>query len=178
MLSPTEMMLMVGQAAMVIDSLEQQEAEMKYFRYGMAKRIKCPYCEHKGQSVLEESTPVHAWLLCFAVYILMGIYSFVVMPCILGLLRDQRHRCPKCRNEIKEDSVFSCLDDNLMAFNIGSFGVLITRRILLKLFVAIICAGLAYESYDFVIEGPSWYLDGREADATLTWEHFVRDCGL
>ncbi len=65
-----------------------------------------------------------------------------------------------------------------MAFNIGSFGVLITRRILLKLFVAIICAGLAYESYDFVIEGPSWYLDGREADATLHWEHFVRDCGL
>ena len=88
MLSPTEMMLMVGQAAMVIDSLEQQEAEMKYFRYGMAKRIKCPYCEHKGQSVLEESTPIHAWLLCFAVYILMGIYSFVVMPCIIGLLRD------------------------------------------------------------------------------------------
>ncbi len=61
---------------------------MQYFRYGMAKRIKCPYCEHKGQSVLEESTPIHAWLLCFAAYILMGIYSFIVMPCILGLLRD------------------------------------------------------------------------------------------
>ena len=65
-----------------------------------------------------------------------------------------------------------------MAFNIGSFGVLITRKILLKLFVGIVCAALLYETWDFVVEGPSWYLEGRDADSSLTWSSFVRDCGL
>jgi len=157
---------------MVIDSLEQEEAKMKYFQYGMSKRIKCPYCEHKGRSMLEESTPIYTWLLCLAVYLFLGLYSFVLMPCIIGLLRDQIHRCPKCHNEIKEDSIFSSLDDNLVSFNLGSFGVLITRRVLLKLFVGVICAGIASVSYEYVIEGPAWYLEGREADTSITWHDF------
>ena len=37
---------------------------------GAVKRIKCPYCEHTGQSVLEESTPILAYLLSFALYLL------------------------------------------------------------------------------------------------------------
>ena len=150
---------------------------MKYFKYGMSKRIKCPYCEHKGLSNLEESTPIHAWLLCFAVWIVLGLLSFLIMPIILGLLRDQRHRCPKCHNEIKEDSVFASLDDNLMSFNIGSFGVLITRRTLLKLLVGVICFVVASFAYEYWIEGPAWYLEGREVDASIKWSDFVRDCG-
>ena len=105
------------------------------------------------------------------------MYSLLIMPCILGLLRDQNHRCPKCHNEIKEDSIFSSLDDNLVSFNVGSFGVLITKRVLLKLFLGVICAGLASVAYEYVVEGPAWYLEGREADLSITWNDFVRDCG-
>ena len=170
-------MLMTYQAAMVLDELEHEEAKMKYFQYGMSKRIKCPYCEHKGRSLLEESTPITAWLLCFAVFLLLGMWSLLIMPCILGILRDQRHRCPKCHNEIKEDSIFSSLDDNLLGFNIGSFGILVTKRILLKLLIAVICIGLTSLTYEYVVEGPAWYLDGREADLSITWDNFVKDCG-
>ena len=73
---------------MVLDELEQEEEKMQYFRYGMSKRIKCPYCEHKGRSHLEESTPIHAYLLCFAVFLMLGMWSVLLMPCILGVLRD------------------------------------------------------------------------------------------
>lgn len=101
----------------------------------------------------------------------------LLMPCVLGLLRDQRHRCPKCHNEIKEDSIFSTLDENLLSFHVGSFGVLITKRVLLKLFLAVMCFGLVAAAYEYLVEGPAWYLEGREADLSITWNDFVKDCG-
>ena len=88
MMHPQELFMMVGQAAMVLDSLEQQEEEMRYYRMGMAKRIKCPYCEHKGESHLEESTPLYAFILCFILFLFLGFYSMVLLPCVLGVLRD------------------------------------------------------------------------------------------
>ena len=144
---------------------------------GAVKRIKCPYCEHTGQSVLEESTPILAYLLSFALYLLIGFYAILLMPCIAGILRDQRHRCPKCHNEIKEDSIFSGLDDNIISFNFGTFGVLITRRTLIKTVIFILCVGLATFAWDIVVEGPTWYLEGRDVDTSLTWNKFVNECG-
>ena len=47
-MSPEELMGMVCEASVVLDSLKMQEREIKYFQMGVAKRIKCPYCEHKG----------------------------------------------------------------------------------------------------------------------------------
>ena len=31
--------------------------------------------------------------------------------------------------------------------------------------------------YEAVLSGPSWYLEGREADLDLTWRDFLHDCG-
>ena len=52
-----------------------------------------------------------------------------------------------------------------------------TRRTIIKLLVGTICMGLATLVYDIVIEGPSWYLEGREPDRSILWDHFVKDCG-
>ena len=87
-MAPHELMGMMCEASMVIDSLKQQEREIRYFKMGVAKRIKCPYCEHNGQSVLEESTPILAYLVSFALYLLIGFYAVLLMPCIAGILRD------------------------------------------------------------------------------------------
>ena len=64
-----------------------------------------------------------------------------------------------------------------MSFNIGTFGVLVTRRILIQALAAISLVGLTWLAWDVVVEGPSWYLDGREANLNLTWADFVKDCG-
>jgi len=171
---------MMGEASLVLDSLECQEREIKYFQMemGQAKRIKCPYCEHRGKSNLEESTPVYVYLLCFVIYLVIGFFSVLIYPCIVGIFRDQRHRCPKCHNEIKEDSIFSSLDDKIMTFNVGTFGVLVTRRTLIKMLMFLVCVGLATLAWDVVVEGPTWYLEGRQADKNLIWVDFVKDCGL
>lgn len=82
------MMSMMGEAAMVLERLDSTEREMKYFKMGAAKRIKCCYCEHKGHSILEECTPYYAYILCFIAYLALGLYFIVIVPCILGIFRD------------------------------------------------------------------------------------------
>ena len=64
-----------------------------------------------------------------------------------------------------------------MTFNLGTFGVLITRRTLIKAVMLIVCIGLATLAWDMVVEGPTWYLEGRDADPTITWEKFLNECG-
>lgn len=39
------------------------------------------------------------------------------------------------------------------------------------------CVGLAAMAWEYVIEGPSWYLEGKEVDKSLTWDNFLKDCG-
>ena len=64
-----------------------------------------------------------------------------------------------------------------MSFNSGTFGILVTRRTLIQALAAICLVGCATLAWDMVIEGPSWYLDGREANLNVTWIDFVKDCG-
>lgn len=65
-----------------------------------------------------------------------------------------------------------------MSFNLGSsFGFIVTRRTLIKALIGIAVAGLAMLAWDVASEGPTWYLDGRDADPSLTWDLFVKDCG-
>lgn len=40
------------------------------------------------------------------------------------------------------------------------------------------CCGLAALAWEFIIEGPSWYLEGKEANKDLTWADFVKECGM
>ena len=64
-----------------------------------------------------------------------------------------------------------------MSFHLGTFGVLVTRRTLIQALFAICLVGCATLAWDVVIEGPSWYLDGRDANLDVTWADFVKDCG-
>ena len=44
MLTQEELLMMVGEASFMIDTLEQHEEELVRFKMGQTKSIKCPYC--------------------------------------------------------------------------------------------------------------------------------------
>ena len=44
MLTQEELLMMVGEASFMIDTLEQHEEELGRFKMGQTKSIKCPYC--------------------------------------------------------------------------------------------------------------------------------------
>ena len=58
---------------------------------------------------------------------------------MIGLLRKQLHRCPRCLNEIREESIFEALEENLIEIRVFKFGVLVKRRTLLKGLLFTIC---------------------------------------
>jgi uncharacterized protein YqgC (DUF456 family) len=57
-----------------------------------------------------------SYLVVIISIFVMGWYGLILMPFVLGLLRQHIHRCPKCLNAIKENSLFSSLEDNVRAF--------------------------------------------------------------
>ena len=87
MLSQEELLMMVGEASMVIDQLEQQEEELVRFKMGQTKSIKCPFCQHVGRSVMEESNPPIAYVLCVVLLLLFGYLGVILFPCLLGVFR-------------------------------------------------------------------------------------------
>ena len=141
------------------------------------KEIKCPFCAHVGRSVMEESNSLIVYVLCFVLVLCFGLLAVIIFPCLLGVFRLQTHRCPKCMNEIKEDSIWAQLDDNILSFKIGQFGFMVTRRVLVKTLMLLLASSGAFMVYQTIVDGPSWYLEGREADPDLTWRDFVHDCG-
>ena len=65
--------------------------------------------------------------------LLFGFLSLILMPLLVSLTKTALHRCAKCLNEVKDNSYFgfSSMDDKLLAIQIGSFGVILTRKLLL-----------------------------------------------
>ena len=138
-------------AAQVMGELERQEQQIVQFRLGGAKTIKCIYCEHKGQSLVEESTSVITYLIFFIIVLMTWqstfagttlyfvLMLFFVLPILGGIFRIQTHSCPKCLNEVKQNSIFEKLDmdDNICDIQVSNFGMIIKRRTLL--YFAVVC---------------------------------------
>ena len=82
--------------------------------------IKCKFCDHKGQSIVEESTSLLTYLF-LALYMLFTwqwsdgfMYWFIIavfiLPILAGLFRIKSHSCKNCLNEVKQESLFNNLD--------------------------------------------------------------------
>ena len=108
-----EQMQILQDAGEIMHELEEQENAIIRFRLGQSKTIKCKYCDHKGQSTVEESTSIITFML-FTMIILATrdyLFSFTwmyvsfqllfVLPFLAGILRIQTHCCPECLNEVK-----------------------------------------------------------------------------
>ena len=98
-----------------------------------SQKIKCPFCDAVSHSIVEYRPSLLGYLLTMLAMLIFGILSLVLMPILVSLSKTAIHRCGKCLNEVKDSSYFgfSSMDDKLMAFQIGSFGVILTRKLLL-----------------------------------------------
>lgn len=70
---------------------------------------------------------------------MFGFLSLIMMPFLISLTKTALHRCAKCLNEVKSNSLFgfNSLEDKVIAFNIGSFGMIFTRRYILYIVLSI-----------------------------------------
>jgi len=78
----------------------------------------CPFCSHKGHSIIEEKNPILAYLVVTIFIFLIGWFGLFLSPMFMGILRQHIHRCPECLNAIKENSIFSALEDNVRVMHL------------------------------------------------------------
>lgn len=188
---------LVQNAYTVMNELNKKERELIRFRLSQSKTIKCTYCDHKGQSMVEETTSILTYLFG-AIFIIMtwdytGSYTYFffftlfVLPILAGIFRIQTHSCSNCLNEVKQQSIFEHLDmeDNIVEVQIASFAMIIKRRTLIYTFLVIVVLFLVQIVFqiqlanrldihdplqDFVAD--TMHLNNRKPDPQLTWEVF------
>ncbi|CDW76028.1 UNKNOWN [Stylonychia lemnae] len=167
----------IEQAQMLMEQIQEAEEKIIRFHLGLAKQIKCQFCEHKGSSIIEERNTYTAYLLSIIVLILLGWFGILFVPFCLGLLRQQIHRCAKCLNAVKEKSLFSSLEDNILSLSIGKFGIIIKRRTLVKSFVFLLLSSFIFYIFKHYYIDPLNDYDHFQFDENITWSSYLTDCG-
>ena len=101
-------------------------------------------------SIVEYKPSLIGYLVTILAMLLFGILSLILLPFLVSLTKFALHRCAKCLNEVKSNSYFgfSSMEDKLVSWQIGKFGIILTRKTLLYL-VIVLTACLAI--YVFVL---------------------------
>jgi len=138
--------------------------------------VKCPFCDAVSLSIVEYKPSLLGYLLTILSMLIFGILSLVLMPFLISLTKTAIHRCAKCLNEVKDNSYFglSSLDDKLFSFNIGNFGVILTRRTILYL-VLVITTFLAIYVFILVEDGVNHEIT---YITKFTWVGYRSQCGF
>lgn len=179
LMTSEEILDMVDTAQTILEDLEEKQESLIMIKLEKAKEIKCPHCDHKGQSIVEEHTPIFVTLFVCILPMTLGFVSLILIPCIVPLFLQITHRCPRCLNEIKEDSLFAQLNDNIISFRMGNFGVLITKRTILQGLAFLILTILALFLLKYYLIGgiplTAWHLKSHTPNFGLHWSDFSHD---
>ena len=140
-----------------------------------SQKIKCPFCDSVSYSIVEYRASFLGYLIAILSILLFGFLSIILMPFLVSLTKQALHRCAKCLNEVKSNSYFgfSSLEDKIIAFNLGNFGVILTRRYLLYIVVTLTVGILIYL---FVLNENSHNHEIRPI-SKIQWDQYRKDCG-
>lgn len=94
---------------------------------------------------MEERQPWLTYVVILALYVLLGLLSLIVIPFVVGIFRQQTHRCQKCLNHFKtNDSLFESMNDTILEFSIYNFGVIVRRKTLVKSLAFVLASTCLY----------------------------------
>ena len=139
-----------------------------------SKKVKCPFCDTVSVSVIEYRPQLMGYLLILLSVMIFGIAGFMLIPFLANLTKLAVHRCSKCLNEVMTDSLFgySSMNDKIVQFQLGNFGVVLSRKTLLYLTaVCVACLTL----YGYVWVESTHNHDEVPIDAKLTWDGYLKD---
>jgi len=102
-------------------------------------KIKCPFCDAVSLSIVEYKPSLIGYLVVILAMLVFGILSLILLPFLVSLTKTALHRCAKCLNEVKSNSYFgfSSMEDKLVSWQIGKFGIILTRKTLLYMVIVL-----------------------------------------
>ena len=134
------------------DANRRSERQMEVIRYSYLEdpeegvlfeehsvELKCPFCNTNAYSIVEYKSNILGYLVSLILLFALGWLSFWILPLVLSLTKSAVHRCSKCLNEVKNNSLlgFNSMEDKVISFNIGSFGVILSRKYLLYIVLSL-----------------------------------------
>ena len=163
----------ISPAAYLFQQHEEQE-EMNMFEEQSTK-VKCPFCDAVSYSIVEYRANIVGYLFAILAIFVFGFLSLILMPFLVSLTKSAVHRCAKCLNEVKSNNGFfgaSSMEDKIITWNIGNFGIILTRKYLLYIVMGIVCSLLIY----LVIVSEANHNHEIRAISNITWEEYRNDC--
>ena len=114
------------------------------------------------------------YLLTLIAMLVFGFLSLVLMPFLVSLTKTAIHRCAKCLNQVQDSSYFglSSLEDRLFTWQVGTFGIILTRRTILY-FVMVITGALSIYVFILVEDAALHNFNS----SGLTWPSYLQTCG-
>lgn len=139
-----------------------------------SETIVCPHCDTRADSLVDYKTNFLGYLMALILLLGLGWLSFCILPLVLSLTKTAVHRCSKCLNEVKNNSFlgFNSMEDKVLSFSIGTFGVALSRKYLLYAVLTIVCCCILYLILTTGMDGH--YMPHITA---ITWSQYMRDCG-
>jgi len=138
----------------------------------------CPHCDYTGYTIVEQKTTFITYIIILlSVFLFHFFLSIVLMPLIILLTRNFSHKCPSCFSEVGSDNkLMSILDltDKMISFNIGEFGIVLTRKIIMGVVLTLILIFTLYMKLDF-LDGHHYY--GPVIPVDVTWKDYLQECG-
>ena len=100
--------------------------------------------------------------------------SLMMMPFLVGLTKQAVHKCGKCLNDVKQQSLFglNSMEDKVMTTQVGNFGIILTRRHLAYM-AMVVFAMLSIYTFVLVEEE----LHGHRVLSNTTWNQYKSQCG-
>jgi len=156
---------------------KKKEASEKTIYKNLPVNFTCPNCDYTGYTIVEQKTTYISYVLMILFIFLFGIFfSIILMPLVILLTRSFFHKCPSCFKDVASDNkILSILDmtDKVISFNIGEFGVVLTRKIVFGIFLTILLIITIYLKLD---------LNGHHTHGPIipikeSWEEVLNECG-
>lgn len=84
--------------------------------------------------------------LSFILFIIFKIYSLPLIVMLIPLTQQTVHTCPNCLNKVGTRSFYDLisLSDNVITYKIGNFGIIITKKQILGIFIFLLFALIFY----------------------------------
>lgn len=105
-------------------------------------------------------------------FLVLGIFALVFLPFAVFLTRNKVLRCPRCLNKVRVSTLQSLssgkMSDEVWAFNVGSFGVILTRKYLIYILLVV----LTVLGIFFILRSGILEYDESKPISGLTWEQF------
>lgn len=133
--------------------------------------INCKYCKKKILTEVETESTWTGILISFILLIIFNIFGILLIFLVIPLTQHSNHRCSSCLNIIGECNFYDILSlsDKVLSVTIGSFALIISKKVLLGFFVF---SFLAITTFYFFINIDTTY----HYIIKDTWSDFNKEC--